>query len=218
LTWLLYVHISAGFTALAAALLATVAKSTDVAHRWHVLTGTIFVAAMAVVVGTALPLSINGDSPFLLLVAIFSGYLAATGYRLARNRGGAPAPVDWLLALVMAGAGAAMLVLGLRAATGGDGGGIVLLVFGAIGTWMSIGDVRGLKAGGETGRGRIASHLIRMLAAAIATLTAFTVTNLDVGPEIAKWLGPTILITPVIVWWSRRIRAGFRPRGMPGGA
>jgi hypothetical protein len=28
-------------------------------------------------------------------------------------------------------------------------------------------------------------------------------------------LAPTVVIAPVIVWWSRRIKAGTKPKGMP---
>jgi hypothetical protein len=36
------VHIFAGFTALTAAVVATLTKTLDIAHRWHVYSGTVF--------------------------------------------------------------------------------------------------------------------------------------------------------------------------------
>ena len=49
-----------------------------------------------------------------------------------------------------------------------------------------------------------------MLAATIATFTAVLVVNGDRLhlPTIVAWLGPTVLLTPVIALWSRRYRAG----------
>lgn len=54
-----------------------------------------------------------------------------------------------------------------------------------------------------------------MLAGTIATVTAFVVTNVALRPAFVVWLAPTVLVTPIIIVWSRRIRAGRRPRGMP---
>jgi hypothetical protein len=54
---LLIVHILAGFAALTAAAVATLTKTLDVAHRWHVYSGTVFFWGMVVIFLTALPLA-----------------------------------------------------------------------------------------------------------------------------------------------------------------
>jgi hypothetical protein len=109
--------------------------------------------------------------------------------------------------LAMIGYGVAMLVRG-------DSLGVALIVFGAIGGALCAADLRGKQV---DERARIASHLTRMLAATIATLTAFLVTNVTVEPAIVIWLLPTIVMTPVIALWNRRIMRGDRPQGMPSG-
>jgi hypothetical protein len=95
---------------------------------------------------------------------------------------------------------------------------------GGIGAALSIADLRTLQQGGAKGPERIAKHLTMMLAGTIATITAFVVTNVPVRAADALqhlnlgfivWLAPTVVITPIIIVWNRKIRAGKRPKGMP---
>lgn len=212
---LLTVHILAGFTALTAAAVATLSKTLDVAHRWHVYSGMAFFWGMVVVFVTALPLAVIRPNTFLFLIAILSFYFALAGWRYATNRRGRPRPVDWVSASVMAVVAGVMIGFGVFLLSRRDTNGITMLVLGGIGAALSLADLRTLRQGGATGRERITRHLTMMLAGAIATLTAFLVTNVSVQPAFIVWLAPTVVITPIIVVWNRRIRAGKRPRGMP---
>lgn len=212
---LLTVHIIAGFSALTAAAVATMSKSLDAAHRWHVVSGTVFFWGMVVIFLTAIPMSIIRPHIFLFLIAILSFYFALAGWRYATNRRGRPRPLDWISASVMALAAAIMLAYGAFLLSGGKSNGITIIVLGGIGAALSIADLRAVRAGGAKGPERIAKHLTMMLAGAIATITAFVVTNFTIQPAFILWLAPTVVITPIIVVWSRRIRAGRKPRGMP---
>lgn len=212
---LLTVHIIAGFVALTAAGVATLSKTLDVAHRWHVYSGTAFFWGMVVVFVTALPLAVIRPNAFLFLIAILSFYFALAGWRYATNRRGRPRPLDWTSASVMVLASGVMIAFGVFMLSRRDTNGITMLVLGGIGVALSVADLRTLRQGGAKGRERIARHLTMMLAGAIATLTAFLVTNVAVEPAFIVWLAPTAVITPIIVVWNRRIGAGKRPRGMP---
>jgi hypothetical protein len=55
---------------------------------------------------------------------------------------------------------------------------------------------------------RIANHLIRMMGATIAVITAFLVVNVHFDPGWVVWLAPTVVLTPLIIVWSRRARQG----------
>jgi UDP-N-acetylmuramyl pentapeptide phosphotransferase/UDP-N-acetylglucosamine-1-phosphate transferase len=110
-----------------------------------------------------------------------------------------------------------MVLLGMFMLISGETIGLVLLVFGGIGAVLSYTDLRTLSAGRIDSKQRIAEHLTRMLAGTIATITAFLVTNVSIEPVFLLWLAPTVVITPLIVWWNRRIQAGEKPRGMPEG-
>jgi hypothetical protein len=212
--WLLVTHIIGGAFALLAALVAFSAKAWNVAHRWHVYSGRVFFWSMVLVIATALPLAIRASHMFLLLIGLFSFYLAWSGWRYAMRRRAAPYRLDRVAAALMAATSLAMMGYGVAMLGRGDSLGVALIVFGAIGGSLCAADLRGTQ-GDE--RARIASHLTRMLAATIATLTAFLVTNVKVEPALVIWLLPTIVMTPVIALWNRRIMSGDRPQGMPSG-
>jgi hypothetical protein len=210
--WLLVTHIIGGASALLAALVAFSAKAWNVAHRWHVYSGRFFFWSMVLVIATALPLAIHASNVFLLLIGLFSFYLAWSGWRYAKRRRSAPYGLDRVAAALMAATALTMIGYGVAMLVGGDYRGVTLIMFGAIGGSLCAADLRGKQV---DERARIASHLTRMLAATIATVTAFLVTNVEVEPAIVIWLLPTIVITPLIALWNRRIMRGYRPKGMP---
>ena len=212
---LLVVHVLAGFTSLAAATVATFSKTLDLAHRWHVISGTVFFWGMLVIFLTAVPMSIIRPNTFLFLIAMLSFYFALAGWRYATNRLGTPRPLDWTSAGTMLLAALAMLSYGGFLISGGNLNGITMLVLGTAGGSLSIADLRTLRQGGAKGPERIAKHLSMMLAGAIATTTAFVVTNIPFTPGYIAWLAPTVLTTPIIFVWARQIRNGKMPRGMP---
>jgi hypothetical protein len=208
---LLIIHIAAGGCALLAALIAFSVKTADRDHRWHVYSGLIFFASMIIAIVTALPLAILSRNAFLFFIALFSFYLAWSGWRFARRRGPSPKTLDRGGAAAMAAVALLMIGYGLAMIADGNLLGIALAAFGGIGGALCIADLWG-KPVNE--RSRISGHLTRMLAATIATITAFLVTNVRVEPAIVFWLLPTVVITPVIYWWNRRIFRGYVPRGM----
>ncbi len=99
----------------------------------------------------------------------------------------------------------------------GDGQWVTMLIFGAIAVALSLVDgayyfalTRGrMRAGGQ----RIQRHLTNMLAGTTATVTAVMVVNIDLNPVWLPWILPTIVITPLIVWWNVRVRGPARRRG-----
>lgn len=204
---LLVVHIVAGFTALLAAIGAVSTQWLRTAHRWHVLSGQVFFRAMMIIFVTAVPLSWMTGSLFLFLVSIFSAYLAWSGYRYAKRRKGPVPAYDRFAAVLMMVAGAAMIVYGVVMLLGNGSNGVTLLVFGALGLVLSWLDLDGYRKGEYTGKQRIASHLGMMMGATIAAVTAFVVTNLTFEPAFVLWIAPTVVIVPIIVYWSRRVLA-----------
>jgi hypothetical protein len=211
---LLAVHITAGTLGLIAAVLATVNKALNLPHWWHVRTGNTFVMAMATIFITATAMSLLKPNVFLLLVGVFSFYMAFSGWRYAKNRTGKPTLLDWLTVSSMLTVSVIMIVFGIYLNTAGNGLGVVVIVFGFIGGALSLTDYRSLRKGGLTGKLRITRHLTMMLGGAIAALTAFTVVNVEMTPVFIPWLAPTMLITPIIVFWNRKIRRGTVRKGM----
>lgn len=202
---LLVIHIAGGVLALLSGVVAIAVQARRGPHRVHVIAGRCFVAGMIMVVVAAIPLSVIIHSTLLFLIAVFSGYLTLVGWRLAKNRQGTPGAVDWGLDALMLAGSAAMVVVGaLTLAKDG----IILLVFGVLGALLAAGHLRNLRRQPIRGRARIGDHLQFMIAAFIAAVTAFLVVQGFIG--IFGWFLPTIVLTPVIIVWKRKIASGAR--------
>ncbi len=202
---LLAVHIAAGAVALAAA---AIALSTAKGRVHHIRAGRVYAAAMALVCVTALPLAMLGANVVLLLVAVFSSYLVFAGWRFARNASGRPRPVDWTAATIMGLTGFGMWSYGAVLFLRGDSQWVTMAVFGFIAVALGATDLRYHGASPRSGRQRIARHLTNMLAGTIATVTAVVVVNVETNPAWLAWILPTLLITPLIAWWNRRVLRG----------
>lgn len=200
------VHVAAGVVALVAGFGALVTAKGGRRHRFA---GRTFLRAMAVVVGSVIPLFAfdlaSFFRQFLLLVAVFSGYLAFSGYRvLSRKRPADDAQaVDWIAAGLVVVACLGLGGWGLRLVVGGNPFGVVMVAFGAIGLSFGVSDVRTFRAA-DPERAWMMEHLGRMVGAYIATVTAVSVVNLaDVLP-IASWLWPTAVGVPLILYWQAK--------------
>jgi len=203
---ILILHILAGVTALGAAGVAVGSAKGGNLHR---RSGNVYTLAMLGTGTTALVLSVMHPNVFLFAVGVFSLYLVFTGWRAAMVRDGRPRSLDHAVGAVMGLAGIGMLVWGAQGVLINAGAQpVILLAFGSIGLTLALADWRDWHRGPVTGKARIARHLGRMLGATIATVTAAGVVNLEFLPDLVVWLGPTVLITPVILWWTARVTRG----------
>ncbi|GAA0270153.1 DUF2306 domain-containing protein [Halobacterium noricense] len=198
----LWTHIAAGVAALVAG---GVALATEKGGRRHRRAGRVYVAAMAVVVATVLPLFALDPTffrTFLLLVAVFSGYFAFSGYRvLAREHpSDGPETVDWAAAVAVVAACVTLGAWGAIVVASGDSFGVVMVVFGGIGGVLGTSDLRAYWRG--TNRTWLVDHLSRMVGAYIATVTAVSVVNISMAPEVVAWLWPTAVGVPLIWYWQ----------------
>lgn len=205
----LFLHIVAGVTAL---LAAGVALGCAKGGAWHRRAGLAYVVSMLAVTLTTFALVALRPNLFLFVIGVFSFYLVFTGWRAGAQRDGRPHLPDHLAGAAMALTGAAMLSIGAGRLFGPGGAEpVILLVFGSIGLTLALSDWRDWRRGPITGKARIARHLTRMLAGTIATITAALVVNLSFLPPLVVWLGPTVLITPLIFWWNARILRPAQP-------
>lgn len=187
--FLLYLHIAAGFTALAIGLVAMFAPK---GQNLHNKSGLIYFWAMVIVAITSTIISLR-SSPvnlFLLVTGIFSFYLIFTGYRSTIVKNKTPQFLDKLVTAGMLCTAFAMLSLAVYDWLNGSGRlTIILGIFGSIGGVLAIADVLVYRKGLDHPREWLLRHLGRMLGAYIATFTAFAVTNLT------AWLAPILLWT-----------------------
>ncbi len=200
----LALHVAAGVVALFAGLGALATTKGGLAHR---RAGRVYVAAMAVVVGTVpvlLALDPTTLRAFLALVAVFSGYLAFSGYRvLSRKRPADDAhAVDWAAAGLVVAACLALGGWGVALLAAGDAFGVVMATFGGIGLSFGGADLRAFRA--AAGEEWLVDHLSRMVGAYVATVTAVSVVNHGPVPEVVAWLWPTAVGVPLILYWQGR--------------
>ncbi len=211
---LLVIHIASGSVALLTALVALVTAKGGLVH---VRAGRVYAIGMTLIFLTAIPLAILGADVFLLLIAVFSFYLVFAGWRFARNRSRRPQPVDWAAVAIMGLTGLGMWGYAVVLALSGSGQWVTMLAFGFIAVALSVADGLFFNQGRATRRRpaphlRIQRHLTNMMAGTIATVTAVMVVNVSMNPIWLPWLLPTIVITPLIVWWNvRTARQARRP-------
>ena len=204
---LLAFHIVAGNVALLSAAGAMVVQKGGRAHAW---VGRAFAIGMTIIFLTAVPMTLLRPNLFLFLVALFNFYLVSTGWLRATNRKGTPTRLEWGIAIGMVLAAIGMAGRSVMMLATGHSMGIVLLVFALIGGALSLRDLAGLRQRKFRGPERVASHLTRMLGGTIGAVTAFIVTNVRIEPAFVLWLLPSVALTPVIIYWSRRVRRPVR--------
>lgn len=204
---ILFVHIFFGMLAL---FVAPAAMLTHKGGLWHRRWGKVYFWAMAVVAITAALLSVLRPQLFLPLVAVFSFYLAFTGYRVLYRkspRHPARAP-DWVGAGLMLAGGAGLICYGaflVRTSSFGT----VAITFGSIGLLLAIADIRAFRHPSADKRAWWFTHMRRMLAAYIATVTAFSAVNFQFLPPVARWLWPSAVGTLGIFAWVGYYRKKF---------
>src|SRR5262245_60101406 len=210
ITALRWIHISAGTIAL---VLAPLAMLTVKGGRAHRLWGKIYFWAMAVVAVTAVVLALWRPQIFLALLAVFSFYMAFSGYRaLSRKRPSEGAGAfDWTAALVTLVVSAALVALGLvRPGPSWQQLGIVPVVFGALGMILAGLDIGKFIRPPADRNAWWFAHMGGMLGSYIATVSAFSVVNFAFLPTAVRWLWPTLIGTPLIAVWITYYRRRFR--------
>ena len=195
----LFFHIVNGTVAL---IVAPMAMITVKGGPWHRRWGKIYFWAMAGVAASAVVMCFIRSGVFLFLVAIFSFYLALTGYTVLRRKKpeDRPGVLDWLAAIAMLLAGIALIATGALDANLGNQR-WVRVVFGSIGLFLSGMDIWRFFKPSLKKRAWWFEHMTRFLAAYLATVTAFSVVNFQFLPYLWRWLGPTAVGVPLIIIW-----------------
>lgn len=204
----LILHISGGSVGLATGLINILRKKGTSNHK---LIGKIFFIAMLVTGTSALVLAIVNPNQFLFMVGVFTLYMVGTGQRYLRHKSRAvivPNAIDWSITLLMFIAGFLFIILGILALIKSNFFGIVFFTFGSLALLFVRQDFKNYRGKSTTLNLGLIAHLQRMTGAFIAALTAFLVVNAkhlpDQIPGILHWLLPTIILTPLIVSWSRK--------------
>ena len=208
---ILITHIIFGSIALISIVFAMASKKGGKNHR---LAGKVYVYSMLIGLVAAIILSVTSANLFLFLIAIFSGYLLYTGWRLAADKNTIFTVFDKCLVITMLVGAIAMFAIGIWMYFQGDGLSTVLIVFAFIGGGFALVDGKRMilnssnstAPGWPIGRERIVLHIIRISSACISTITAVAVVNVQTEPKFIAWLLPTVVVVPIIIYWVRRVK------------
>ena len=187
---LLYLHILAGFISLGIAYVLLFIKKGNKRHK---KLGMIYVYGMTTIFVTAIPLSLLGEfNPFLFVIAIFSFYLAFSGYRQGRDRNGAREQIDKALGIFITATSILFYSMAVSLYLIEDPMWITSVIFGSIALVFSINDFRRMKIVERPNfYDKTNLHLNLMLAGTIATTTAFIVTIEPLSTLWLNWVSPT---------------------------
>jgi len=215
----LIIHVAAGCIALLAGLGAILLRNNVKRHRPF---GKIYFWAMTIVFVTATYISIYRGNIFLFCVAFFTYYSTITAYRSLKlkklHAGQKPQWVDWgieaLFGLTHIGfVGFGILLLIGKSKTMGAEEltqfGIICLVFGILG-------LRGNQLNIKRLRGKIThsnywllANSCGILGSYLSDVIAFMVNNNNRFihlPQIVAWLGPALLLVPLIIYEVNRFK------------
>jgi hypothetical protein len=150
-------------------------------------------------------LALIHPNSFLFIVGIFTLYMNLTGrsYLKFKRKGAVINFKDAIPTIGMIIAAFFFVIVGIKTINK-DSFGWVLLAFAFISLRFVAADYMFFKGKSKFANQWLLSHLQRMIGTYIASLTAFLVVNIDFNPAFVIWLAPTVLIVPLIVYWSRK--------------
>ncbi|MDC1068116.1 hypothetical protein OAQ99_03035 [Candidatus Kapabacteria bacterium] len=148
---------------------------------------------MFIVSISAISIAVMKQLQFLLLIGLFSSYMIFLGKRSFKIKKSHPKRVDYIISSVAT-------VIGILLIVYSPG---YLKIFGILLSIFALTDIKKYKNHKSCNWQNI--HIARMIGAYISTVTAFLVVNLSGELNgLLLWLGPSVIGTAVIIYWSRK--------------
>lgn len=202
---LTFTHVFMGFASLITGFFAMVLKHKTPVHR---IFGRLYFLSMTFIFVTALPLSILHKKWFLLLIAFFTYYCACIAYRAVALKTNPRKILDWVIDMTAGITNAGLLLYGIfLACNKGLEKAVIPLFFGISGVYLVANTIYTYHFKLKNNLDWLRTHIGNMVGSYIGAVTAFLVNQAwkwDV-PDVVAWLGPTILIVPLIVREIRRV-------------
>jgi uncharacterized membrane protein len=199
----LAIHILGGSIGLLSGTLIMILPKGNLLHR---KIGKYFYIGMCIAGLVSLALALLHPNRFLFLIGFFTLYMTIAGkqYLSFQNPNHQAKWFNWLLTTIMLCFGTTLIFLGIRILPNDSFAG-VYLSFGFISLNFVRMDYYNFKKLNTKPNFALTGHLQRMCGAYIASLTAFLVVNVKFIPSLVVWLLPTIVITPLIFLWSKKL-------------
>ena len=198
---LLVIHIGSGSIALLSGTWVLLRPKGDKTHRRN---GKLFHLAMVVNGISALTMSVLHPNYLLFVIGIFSLYLAESGRRMVARENQSGTIATKIITGIMMLTAFIFIGDGMYKWVSGNNFGIVLTVFGSIALFLVRQDIRIFRLSNPEYHQRLNAHIGKMTGSFISASTAFLVVNNTLLPGVIAWLLPTILLVPVIIYWTRK--------------
>ncbi len=204
--FLIYSHVVAGAISLISAPVSMAVFKGGNVHR---IAGKIFFWSMVYIFVSAIILGTYHWKPFLLMVSVLSFYLVYSGYRTVYQKQIHPGKgarwYDWTVAALCGIFMLCFLIWSIDLVVNGTNA--ILIVFFSVGGLFSIfTEVKRYLRKPDAKHSWLFNHIGRMVGGFIAAVTAFSTNVLSFLPGLAQWLWPTLIGTPLIIYWIRVYR------------
>ncbi len=201
---IIYIHAFFGAIGLIAGTVIMFAKKGNQLHK---KAGEIF--SLGMLVSSVLSLLIcsfpNHHNSFLLMIGIFTIYMILLGNRVLKyKRKNHHNKIDQLISGIMMVTSIIMIVYGISPLFTNQGLGILFMIFGGLGGFMSYRDFKFYK-NPENYKKWTMVHVGKMVGAYIASVTAFLVAGAGFGGNIYFWIVPSVIGTLYIIAWGRKL-------------
>ncbi|WP_454761637.1 hypothetical protein [Caulobacter segnis] len=201
----LALHVACGFALVAAGLLPILTRKGSRAHRWS---GRTFVALMSVLLAAAWIMTALHFSAYFAALSATATLTVFSGTRVLRRKRPDLDPrqrataLDWIVTLFVIAVGAWVLFLVATGQTGRNGAVSMALVYGAftLGGWDLWRFARPTDWPFSPDLWTY-EHLVKMLSAYGAVMSAFSGNFLTFLPTPWSQLWPTLLFQPMAVIW-----------------
>ncbi|WPQ64550.1 hypothetical protein SIO70_06675 [Chitinophaga sancti] len=205
---LIYIHALCGGLGLVSGIASIGVKKGSKLHKncGKTFSYSMVISSLVSLVIARMP---GHENLFLFLIGVFTIYLVLAGNRALTFRYDTKSSADTIdktISGTMLGASVIMLLIGIYQITTHKGGNAVLFAFfGGFGLYMTLKDFYTFRVFKEKKNAWLSSHIGRMVAALIASITAFMVAGLHIQ-TLVTWIMPSIIGTFYITYWNTKIK------------
>lgn len=201
----------AGIGALVFGALAIILKRNTPRHK---PIGRLYFYCMTIIFITGVFLSVCKGLLFLFFIAIFTYYATIIAYRALRlkslHENQKPTFLDWAVEAIAGITFIGLIIFGFYFYfKNRDMNAVIPLTFGGFGLWGVLKNTKRLLSKPKETMYWLKMHVGNMLGSYIGAITAFVVNQSEYIPlpPVVLWLGPAVIIVPIIVVELKKIKS-----------